>query len=141
MRQGEVIIEEGFDGQYGVIKLFNQGEVKRFGNDFLFEKQHKTTYRGRPLLNFDVKRFLELKQQTNKALPDWDNTRDNAKTLNEQQQEIIMHQSDNILVLSGPGTGKTRVLTRRIVYLVKDMATNPESILAITFTRQAWLRK
>ncbi len=137
MRQGEVIIEEGFDGQYGVIKLFDQGEVERFGSDFLFEKQQKTTYKGRPLLNFDVKRFLELKQQAKSATPARDNTQDSAKTLNEQQQEIIMHDNGNTLVLAGPGTGKTRVLTLRIVHLVKDLGVNPQNILAITFTRQA----
>ena len=136
MRDGEVIIEEGFDGQYGVIRLFEKGEIEAFGSSSLFVQGKKRNYKQRPLLNFDVKKFRELKQQQ-KLLTEHEPVKDLKQQLNEQQQKAKNHGRGPALVIAGPGTGKTRILTERIAHLIKDLNINPQNILAITFTRQA----
>ena len=55
----------------------------------------------------------------------------------KSQSMAVRHKDGPLLVLAGPGSGKTTVVTRRVQYLVQDCGISPSSILVITFTKAA----
>ena len=57
--------------------------------------------------------------------------------LSKAQKEAVMHKDGPMMVLAGPGSGKTLVITKRIQYLISHYQIPPQRILVITFTRAA----
>ena len=58
-------------------------------------------------------------------------------TLNEEQRAAVVHEGSPLLILAGAGSGKTRVITTKIAYLIKEKNIDPWSILSVTFTKKA----
>jgi len=136
MRSGKVHIQEGYDGVYGQIKVFGTGETKFFQQDSLFGAQSIKEPKARPLLNFSLVEYKILKESTHPTIAA-EATKTYKKGLNDVQCRAVEHTTGPAIVLAGPGTGKTHVLTKRIAHLITKNICPADRILAVTFTRRA----
>lgn len=144
MRRGDVIKEAGFDGEYGVVKVFSEEERKQFVTgryrsssllDALPEAQKpgrkpKAAPSKEPASK-QVSLFAAMTPPAPQTPPD-----PKAFPYSEAQQKAIQAGPNPVLVLAGPGSGKTRTLVGRVQRLLKD-GIPAQRILAVTFTRRA----
>lgn len=65
------------------------------------------------------------------------NQKTNLSTLNDKQREAVVSEEKRLLVLAGAGSGKTKTLIQKVIYLIEEKGVSPSSILAITFTKNA----
>ena len=130
MRRGSVHRDPGFDGQFGVIHVFSQAEKRRLtsGGTLIDLPQASaspaTAGGGAPQAD------LISACSTPSAL------KEAAQGLNPSQQRAVDAGPHPMLVLAGPGTGKTHTLMGRIRHVLETGAT-PSEVLAVTFTRRA----
>jgi uncharacterized protein (TIGR00375 family) len=173
LRNGEVIKEAGYDGEYGVIRLFRPEELA--GTEALFDVPAPATGREEPSdvpapapigegpsarpaaigeEPFDVPAPAADAQTASPQRPGTDGSRPGSGAgapaaghgeertggllagLDPGQREAAL-ATGPLMILAGPGTGKTRTLTHRIAVLVAEHGVAPEACLALTFTRRA----
>ncbi len=146
MRRQEINVVPGYDGQYGRVQIFKDHERSRLmGQQSLF----KVSISQPPEPENDIAR--EVGHSLPPKPPDTGNdklTKNKAKELkagpdilfnqlNDRQHRAVEHPDGRLLIVAGPGTGKTRTLTMRIAHLMIRKDVSPDNILAVTFTRKA----
>ena len=138
VRDRRVHIEEGYDGEYGRITVFAPGESKGGRRQpALFETAAEApAVAPRPPLPFDMAEVRRLMAQTVPGVEEGDEVSAPDVKANDAQEAAIAHTGGPAMVLAGPGTGKTRVLTQRIARLIGE-GQDHSSILALTFTNKA----
>ncbi len=157
LRAGEVRRTPGYDGEYGVIRLFDEREL-RGHNDALFavpdELFSTPAAKPRKAAPTRVPKAREPREKEAAAPPIAPPASPHEPfepmltgmedvgtglldRLDAMQRVAASAPGGPMLIVAGPGTGKTRTLTHRIAYLCADMGVYPEQCLAITFTRRA----
>jgi len=137
MRMGRVIRQEGYDGEYGVIRLFNEaekaeltGQASLFGMrspEVIDKKQSRPGRGGRS--------GKPNRTHKDDKSPSFDDPL--IGPLNEEQRNGVLYKGGNLLITAGPGTGKTMTLTHRIAHVIRSGIALPDRILALTFTNKA----
>jgi uncharacterized protein (TIGR00375 family) len=161
LRAGDVRRTSGFDGEYGVIRLFDRGEVRRLdaGDDALFDdalfgvpQQLVKPRAAAPAPRMPKPRAPRSKPEPAPPIAPPPSPHEPFEPMLAGMEDVgtgLLDRLDALqrvaasapggpmLIVAGPGTGKTRTLTHRIAYLCADMDVFPEECLAITFTRRA----
>jgi DNA helicase-2/ATP-dependent DNA helicase PcrA len=137
MRETRVIRKEGYDGEYGVIRLFEetekltlQGQVALF--DAPLEATPREQERELAFSSLPAPAVYEEPEPYQTFLFD-----PILDPLNPAQKEAVLHQGSHLLIVAGPGTGKTMTLTHRIAYQIRSQLASAEEILCLTFTNKA----
>ncbi len=136
MREKELSILPGYDGFYGKICIFEPGEQERLlGQRVLFSMT------GLPVRK-EANVSREIKTPASKAFdPKEEITiltqRLKSEDLNEDQRAAVVCTDGPMIIIAGPGTGKTHTLTRKIAYMIQEKDVPAKNILAVTFTNQA----
>lgn len=144
MREGRVWIEAGFDGQYGKIRLFRDDERASLQGQRQLLKltppmpdRPASGTEKRPVPS-DSQKLPEPDTRPLTPFVIQETTEgDHLTHLNTQQRAAVLQDAPFIMILAGPGTGKTLTLTHRIAHFLWSGRARPEEILAVTFTNRA----
>ncbi len=146
VRRQKINVIPGYDGQYGRVQIFKEHERARLmGQQSLFKApilQSSEPEATPPKKNGHISQKIlpgpgrgKLKKDKAKALNTGPESLFNQ--LNDQQRRAVEHPAGRLLIVAGPGTGKTRTLTMRIAHLLIRKDVSADHILAVTFTRKA----
>ena len=135
LRNGEVQRIPGFDGEYGTIMLFEpseleetQGQISFFDTLGIQEKQEQKSGRQEPVFaNKPIDAEEVSEAPVSKKKPE----------LNIGQKQAVESIESVTAVIAGPGTGKTKTLISKILYLLNYRKVKPSEITAVTFTNKA----
>lgn len=134
LRSGSVIRQPGYDGEYGVIRLFEDGELaRRARGELLFDAPTVRRARAAAARKGDTAHDAERPEAPAVAAAGGGV----LASLDAEQKAAAAAVDGPLVVIAGPGSGKTRMLTHRLAHLVLEGGEAAASCLALTFTRRA----
>lgn len=135
MRANEVTLSPGYDGEYGKIHLLDEaeinalsGQISLFGAAVPAKSKRTKAKASAPKARRAAKRQPVAEPPARGGLLDG---------LNESQREAVTATQKAVMVIAGPGAGKTKTLVSRIAWLIEEQKVNPAEIAAVTFTNKA----
>jgi DNA helicase-2/ATP-dependent DNA helicase PcrA len=136
LRRGEVFREAGYDGVYGTIRLFTPDELATATSPMLFDVAPlEPAPLASPILPESPNpESANKSSQPSAALPPPSSKLDG---LDSDQRAAATASDGPLLIVAGPGTGKTRTLTHLLAHRVRNCGVAPSQCLAVTFTRRA----
>ncbi len=140
LRRGEVIRDAGYDGEYGTIRLFTTNELNETG---LFPVAHLSAPDPKPLTTPSPATAQPPTSRNPRDIPATPTPAPSSPVTGsvldglDPDQHAAAVAPGPLLIIAGPGTGKTRTLTHRIAHQILDHGTPAGGFLAITFTRRA----
>ncbi|MCD4805247.1 MAG: UvrD-helicase domain-containing protein [Desulfobacterales bacterium] len=138
MREKRVAVFPGYDGEYGKVKIFRQGEKEKLlGQKQLFIVPEETTSLVADTLVKPVQYQKICKIPKKPDQTKYTKQKQTAAQLNKDQLKAVKHKKGPLLIVAGPGTGKTLTLTHRIAYIITERKVSTDNILAVTFTNKA----
>jgi DNA helicase-2/ATP-dependent DNA helicase PcrA len=152
MRAGQVRVKAGYDGEYGVVEVFEGGELASLAGQTSLLGEVQRAPRGRRATEKPQARkpgAAELPLFSSAAsggaqplalLPGGGAAQGQGAPrpgVDEDQRRAVEHTGGALLLHAGPGSGKTRTLVERVAFLVEQRGVKPSQVLAITFTRRA----
>ncbi|MFO7709753.1 MAG: UvrD-helicase domain-containing protein [Desulfobacterales bacterium] len=147
VREKRVDIRPGFDGEYGTIEIFSDRERAQLqGQRSLFAAACTPPTgvgKAHPAAPEEPPQAVGSRHDTGPArpAPDGDNhcsvAADFMAGLNADQRRAVLQADGPLMIVAGPGTGKTHTLTCRIAHMVLSGAADPGGVLALTFTHKA----
>lgn len=146
LRSGEVHLKGGYDGEFGVVKVFDEGETGSFRAKSLFKDKKGGEQHPAPKktsVEFDVAEFKRISsmnkvssaEETHPDNPDNDNEEESGGITSEQSAAVNFSGGPG-MVIAGPGAGKTFLIVERIKRIA-DEGVDPSGIAVLTFSNKA----
>ncbi len=135
LRNGQVIKHAGYDGEYGVIRLFEENELVK--KNFINLKLNLNLPEETQPAQTKTPNFTEINEPLENIQEKEIVVQNKNYGLDEFQKSAVKNTEQQILIVAGPGSGKTTVLTQHIGYLISECGIKPKNFLAITFTKKA----
>jgi uncharacterized protein (TIGR00375 family) len=140
LRAGNVHLQGGYDGEFGTVTVFQPSEIEALkGQKSLFKvkaipSKNKPLPHPKKVAQKKCKpESIPQKTETQECTPNF------LSDLNAAQQMAVQSKDHHVIVMAGPGTGKTRTLTHRMAALIHNEVVDGNQILAVTFTQKAAL--
>ena len=134
LREHRVIRDAGYDGAYGTIRLFQSDELRRHALGRSLFPDVLVPPEAPSVVQEPERQVSAIVQETPAAYPQGSEV---VQELDADQRRAVEAGSGPLLIVAGPGSGKTRTLTHRIAHLVRQRGVPAARCLAITFTRRA----